>query len=544
MEIDGAGSSPVAPPPEPPPPPPPAEPASAPASGVTPASGGGAAPAQAPASAPATDNPDVQAFNGRSDFTPPSAPELVPGLSVSGSYETRDAQTPSGPVQATAGRAFEGQIRESTERLEATPDGPRPYTTYQIQGSVSQYQKVNGTAGPVGAEVQTREGVQVSYEAKVPAGQQGVPNPFDPDTMAPGSSVTITDQALISRQYSASYNLVNRPYVTSYENPLAEGQTRNATAGVFAQGKVTDSAGVAIGVERLNEQTMRVSVGSVEGVKNEATFGGQAEVSGLARLRGGVTNERALTEYHLETRDFDLSSPNGRQAYQDFINPLSGRAGVLPDHDPANGVRAGTVDSLRVTNENSAWIDARFGSFTAKGGLTLSSADGTVKVTRAPDGSSSVQRSARIGDQGVQVDRTFGADGAEDVSRRRYTSLLRDLPQGGAQGAVLAFTMDDRWANSMLGRGRQDVQMTFTQADIDRLQTQARANPRFSDTASFANQIGTAEDPGRVAMSFMRGSGRDALPWDLANLAVDGGQAVPGRATMVDRDTGLRTRVP
>jgi hypothetical protein len=96
----------------------------------------------------------------------------------------------------------------------------------------------------------------------------------------------------------------------------------------------------------------------------------------------------------------------------------------------------------------------------------------------------------------------------------------------------------------MLGRGRQDVQMTFTQADIERLQGQARANPRFQDTTSFANQIGTAEDPGRVAMSFLRGTGRDALPWDLANLAVDSGQPVPGRATLVDRNTGLKTRVP
>jgi len=384
----------------------------------------------------------------------------------------------------------------------------------------------------------------VGFEAKVPSGQQGVPNPFEPDSMAPGSSVTFTDQALISRQYGASYNLVNRPYVTSYENPLAEGQTRNATAGVFAQGKVSDSAGVAIGVEKLNDTTMRVSVGSIEGVKNEATFGGQAEVAGLARLRGGVTNERALTEYHLDTRDFDLSTPGGRQAYEDFINPLSGRAGVLPDHDPANGVRAGTVDSLKVTNENSAFVDAKIGNFTAKGGLTLSSADGTVKITHSPDGTSSVSRSARFGDQGVQVDRTFAADGAEDVSKRQYTSLLHDLPQGGAQGTVLAFTMDDRWANSMMTRGRQDVQMTFTQADIDRLQEQARQNPRFQDTGSFANQIGTAQDPGHVALSFVRGTGRDALPWDLAYLAVDSGQPVPGRATLVDRNTGLKTRVP
>jgi hypothetical protein len=485
----------------------------------------------------------VQAYQGRSDFTPP-APTVLPGASVSGSYETRDAQSPSGPVQATAGRVFEGQVKESTERIEATPDGPRQYTNYQVQGTVSQYQKVTGTGPNFTLEAQAREGVQTAFEAKVPAGQQGVPNPFDPDSMAPGTSITFTDQAVISAQYGATYNLVNRPYSTTFENPLAEGQTRNASAGVFAQGKVTGSEGVAIGVEKLDERTVRVSVGSVEGVKNEATFGGQAEVAGLARLRGGVTNERALTEYHLDTRDFDLSTAAGRQAYQDFINPLSGKAGVLPPHDPDNGVRAGTVDSLKVTNENSAFIEAKLGNFTGKGGLTLSSAEGTVKVTRAPDGTTSVQRAARIGDQGVQIDRTFAADGTEDVSKRKYTSLLRDLPQGGAQGTVYAFTRDGQWANSMLGRGRQDVQMTFTQADIERLQGQARANPRFQDTTSFANQIGTAEDPGRVAMSFLRGTGRDALPWDLANLAVDSGQPVPGRATLVDRNTGLKTRVP
>jgi len=81
---------------------------------------------------------------------------VAPGVSLSGSYETKDGQTPSGPVQATAGRAFEGSIKESTERLEATPDGPRPYTTYQVQGTVSQYQKVTGTAGNLSLEAQTR----------------------------------------------------------------------------------------------------------------------------------------------------------------------------------------------------------------------------------------------------------------------------------------------------------------------------------------------------------------------------------------------------
>lgn len=220
-------------------------------------------------------------------------------------------------------------------------------------------------------------------------------NPFDPQTIPRGGSVTLDGQ--------------------HFTGTALEGRFRN----IAIQSQATEAQGASYRVDHLQDGRVRVTTGPNQAVE---AFNGVGFAAGkLAAVAG---RQDALGQSTVRTATFDLDQVDGRAAYQHFID-----TGVMDAHTP--GVQdLATVERLGMSSQTR--LKAGVGDAFAVD-LAGQRNTGDVVRVRHEDGSFTEQRTVEYsGNVPVSRFSAHGADGQEDISQRRYQFQidLRDHEHG------------------------------------------------------------------------------------------------------------------
>jgi hypothetical protein len=237
---------------------------------------------------------------------------------------------------------------------------------------------------------QTRYSVTVSPDQAeaIEHGRRELPDPLDPNSIGRGESIQMSEEFYASLGLSGEYRALQ------------------ADLG-YDKGRRVSS-----GVTRLPDGKVRVYVGDEDFVRNALSFGvggGGASVS--------VGFNKELSDGKLKAVDIDIDTPEGWNAYQQFI--ATGRM-------PASGA-AGTsspTESTTTKLSDSAKLEAQLGQL--KLGGQLKDAEGNLVDTRFPDGHHEQSFSIRFNDFGLEVTTEQDADG-NPIGERKYALNLEGV---------------------------------------------------------------------------------------------------------------------
>lgn len=489
-------------------------------------------PPAAPSAAPSKPEGSPPASVG-----PSAAEKSNPALLASRGVDGFDGAKPAGPVSLGASFekktkvesgpfSLEGSIKTgvSADRrtdVSAGKDGPTALDKKSVTLKEDQAVTAGVTVGKLGVTASVGSGSDLKVETAMPAGVPGRADPRDPDGMPVGSKVTFTATGRDTEGSGVS---------------LTEKLGKDVSASAGFSDSVTLSKGVTFSAQKVNDHTIRVSEGGVDGVSD--AFGGNASLKlGKASVSLGLGSTNAETDQHLQTLEFDLHNPAARQAYTDLV---AGRAG-LPAADAAKGIRAGSVDSFSVTQDSALSVEAKLGSFGIQPGkIPLGSAAGVTTLTRAADQTASLTHSLRFGNETFSVDRAFGADGVEDVSKRKFNFLVSGADKGvSPQFLNIAQVFGNHVANSF-AQGTNDFQLSFTQAQLQQLKDLAGSPAMAGRTDRFIRNLAQVKTGDLKDVFRVMGMGNDAA-FGLAALAGGTRTPIPGTMFLRSQDNGGMT---
>jgi hypothetical protein len=352
---------------------------------------------------------------------------LRPGqeITVEGQINTAPPgqQNPALPGRAGAavdvsharGLQFEGSVKLGQTQAEP---GLKNYATLEVSGSGAFFAEVGGDSKnkklPVSVGAAVATGVKVTYEAKVTAEQarniqQGkltLPNPFDPTKMPEGTAAVLKGERFTSTQLEGAYK------------------------SLAAELGHTNASGVAMGVEKVSANQVRVTAGPYQAVENEAFIGlkGGQVAAGLGFVRG-------LEESKVKTVTIDVSKPEGRDAYFRLMT-----TGKFPNNDAAKGIsQSGTIESVKYTGENTAKLQAGPLSST----FNLGGVEGELKRTNFADGTAEVEGTVRYQDgKAVVISRNLDKNGKEDAAATNVKLLAGRRSGESAANFYAAFSKD------------------------------------------------------------------------------------------------------
>ena len=249
------------------------------------------------------------------------------------------------------------------------------------------------------------EGLRGRYRVSLPEGDGTDPtriNPFDPETLPKGGSVTLDAQ--------------------SFSGTAMAGTFRN----IAAEHKLTEAEGASLRVDRLDDGRVRVSTGPNQAV--EAFNGMGFSAKGVTAIAG---RQDALGQSSVRTATFDLANADGQAAYQQFV-----ANGTLDAKTPGMDDVA-TVERLGMSSQTRLKVEV--GSVF---GVDMAGArnSGDVTQVRRDDGSYTELRNVQY-DGNLPVTRLsqYGSDGQELRDQRRYefTFDLRQHAQGDQVAGLL-----------------------------------------------------------------------------------------------------------
>lgn len=337
--------------------------------------------------------------------------------------------------------------------------------------------------------------------AAIESGERPLPNPFEPETIPVGGRVLIRGQSLTSLFFEAGYQFTS------------------------VGGSRTDLEGTAIGVERIDETRVRVYVGPTAAVERELFVGLRNPA-----VRFGLGNETEHSVAELRVAEFDLSTPEGRAAYDAFL-----RTGELPPVGSPGVLRTGTVVEERYSSQTMLEVGL-FGASVEFGGAGN---EGFVRTTHWDDGSRDVNYWYRYDDRFLEVNQRFDQTGAVIRGSSTYTIYLSDV-DGNTSAIMLAgYSPGLEATDEMIARTKgsdQDIALTYTEDELMSLRDQARRLIEIDPTAqsnSLYAALAEAETPEEVALILVRHStSSEGLCELLEYLAYATGKPLPGEMTM------------
>lgn len=363
------------------------------------------------------------------------------GDTVSG-QETTEYKGKIGGVGVTFSVGASGKLSTETKR----EDGNISWTgTAEV--SVTAKGGVKGENAGVGVE--ESQGVHSTYNVVVPekalAGRDPATiTPYDPASMPVGAKVSIDGADFEKSKLTGSFDHV------------------------AIESRVSMERGNGVVVEKTSDHVVRVMTGPKEAL---ARYDGIGVEFGPARALLG--REDKLEGKQLQTAEFDLSTPQGQEAYNRFLG-----LGVLPKESGPGVSGVSTVESVDLSSASQLGI--KLGKLDES--FDLQKNTGELVVTKRPDGSTQSSLLKIQYDTGVplSIESTFDKDGHEVVSERRYTLTfnatedscpsLNNLPLGGA-GPATPIKPGDK------------VTLTFTEEQMRKLASDTQqANPKPNDT--------------------------------------------------------------
>lgn len=348
-------------------------------------------------------------------------------------------------------------------------------TTYTVSGEASVTLNGGVDAKGVSVSVAHANGIKASWAVALPdATAQGVNpasvNPFDPTSMPVGSSVTMDGSSYTSTEFSATF--------------------RNLAVST----KVTNEAGVSVAYEKVDANTVRVTAGPTEAIKNDSKIGFDFGVA-----KASVGRNDTLKEATLKTAEFDLSTTAGTEAYNHFL-----ATGELPTTNGAGIANVATVEKLTLSSQRS--IELGLGPLSYE--ATETPFVNNEVVTTLPDGTSTRELTITSGGQvPMQINQSFDAQGNERLDQRTYSYTVQATEQNVTwfNEVVSGEQAHDLVASDPIQTG-DTVVLTLTEEEMKRFQGMAAAvgaensaSDRYDDLA--ADIYGKPRAPWDAAMA-------------------------------------------
>lgn len=330
--------------------------------------------------------------------------------------------------------------------------------TTQAQVGLSAEASAGGARGlDVNAGVTT--GIEARYKVSLPGEasveQAAQVNPFDPTTLPVGGSVTLDGGDYVDTTFHAAFR-----YIATQTN-------------------IREASGTSYVVERVDEDTVRVTTGPTGTIN---AFNGVGVAVGDVKVLAG--REDQLHGADLQTAQFDITTPEGQAALQHF-----NATGQIAHETPG----VSEVASIsRIDYSSQTQLRAELGdhvSIALGGQANLGS---SVRVTY-PDGSYAVTTDLSYGGNvPLTIEQRFDADGHELPGERSYAfEVSTDRPgynwfernilgqNEAAEEQAMAQQLNWVLTGGVDGAGPVDagdtVTLTFSDSQMQALMEQTRA---------------------------------------------------------------------
>jgi len=389
-----------------------------------------------------------------------------------------------GTVTVSAGTGFGKEIKNahgygvsfgvdgnvSVSGGQKTTDG---VTTYTASADASVTLSGGVSAPKAGVSGSITKGIKTSFEVKMPeaAAKTANPakvNPFDPATLPTGTVVKLDGSTYTGTDFKLTFK------------ELA------------VQTKTTDEKGTSLLVEKTGANTVKVTAGPTEAL---SAYNGVGVDVGVASAMLGRNDK--LGRATLKTAEFDLSTPDGKAAYNDFL-----ATGTFPSANGKGVAGVATIEKLDYSSQSK--LDAKIGPI----GISLDGArnTGNSVVTTAPDGS--ITRTVNLqysGNVPMAISQKFDASGNEIVGERRYSYTIK-TDANSAQLLNVAQTGDLGHAANGPVKAGQTVTLTYSEAQMRDLMGKAQAALKAMPIGGTDLKVLTQDYDGKFVNK----------PWDFA----------------------------
>jgi len=472
-------------------------------------------PAKANTSAPqantlAQQSPQADAFDSSKPKTGPNLTGTDASVTVSPHGVTATAE---GSAEVKGLKISFGTEISSTSNVESK-DG---YTTVTAEGNLSVNLGGEVDLGTVGFGGQVTHGVKTKYEvrmsdadyAQVQAGQAEMPDPYNPDSMPEGSSVLMNSTDFQGTEFEASY--------------------RN----LKLQTNVTQEQGVSVAVEKTGSNTVRVTAGPTEAVENSFQLGLE-----LGPASAHIGNTTRLDQFTLKTAEFDLSTNEGRAAYNTFL-----ATGQLPQDNGTGISNVATVEKLKYDSTTSAGIELG----PLSGSVDLANSNMNVVKTTYPDGSVDQVTDVKLhAGTPVHLEQHFNADGTEDPSKTKISMFMVGADGGAESEFANAYGVDQHDFDK-----DNDIYLSFTPEQAMELTERARnykaqweqeTGMKWEDSSHLQDdklieELANAKNPTEVARALVNAyGGPNWMGAAFEKMSVVGNERVPLPGTIEARD--------
>ncbi|MFF2620935.1 WXG100 family type VII secretion target [Oerskovia jenensis] len=366
------------------------------------------------------------------------------------------------------GASFSSGTSDVRTAGEITKDG---WTTSTSTSDISVSRDGSISLNKVGAGAGETTGETASYSVRVPEGArtEGV-TPFDPTSIPVGGSVVMESGDYTTSSLSGSFDKI------------------------AAESKITTDRGVSSTVERLDENSVRITSGPTG--SHEEVLDLRASTAGVS---SGITGTSLLEGTRLRIADLDVSTPEGAAAYQRYLV-----SGELPDQ-PSPGISGVTsVERLDFQGRSTIdWISTDFWSASSD----VVDSKGSDVLTRFPDGSSEAVTTFGTSERPVFTTKAaFEPDGTEKVFARETTytvvaddvavRVLNDESFGFDPGEKVAvgdrveLSLNDRQMRMLLSNSVDAVQNAPGGPGLSFAALDQHGRP-VTDHQQFANTIGS-----------------------------------------------------
>jgi hypothetical protein len=327
-------------------------------------------------------------------------------------------------------------------------------TTFTVDAKASITVKGGINTPKAGVEIARSEGLSATYSVAVPDGEgtrrrdPKTINPFDPLSMPTGTVIT----------FDGAHNSTNA-FKATFKN-------------LSVQTKVTRSEGVSVAVEKTGANTVRVTAGPTEALDAFSSFGISVGVASAS-----IGRQDKIKSATLKTAEFDLSTKEGKAAYNDFLT-----SGDLPTKNSRGIAKVATIEKLDASSQgvlgaNVLGVDLSFrGNKNSASKVIVTNADGTKTVTaQAKNGPGPT----------LGLSQSFDANGDEILSKRAFTFTFK-VEEGGV-GSLVESARTGAGNPSIPNRLKDGstATLTFTEAQmramLEQNRTAQKAYPNFEN---------------------------------------------------------------
>lgn len=398
-----------------------------------------------------------------------------------GSVTVADGSVKVSSEHRLGGTTFAGQYVESSAGVSvAVVEGRREF---QLEiGSATRTALQLGTV-----DAAASVGSRGRYKVALPQGDGTDPrlvNPLDPTSIPPGGSVILDAQQFVGTQMEARF--------------------RN----IATQSQLTEAQGASYRVDRLSDGRVRVTTGPNEAVE---AFKGVGFSAGKLSVMAG--RQDALGQSSVRSATFDLQQPEGRAAYQQFIESGRMDASTPGVQDLATIERLGMSSQtrLKLGYDDALAVD-----------LAGQRNAGDLVRIRRDDGSHTERMTLDYsGNLPMTRIRAFGADGQEDITQRRYEFRidLADHPQGRQIASMINAALSGDGSNEARGPMKAGAVNTLVLDEgqmrslMERTQAMVKDNPTMGPGWRLLAEDGQGrplQDADAFAVALARNQGNSA----------------------------------